>query len=362
MPIRCVGTAELRVLAALVTWRRCFDPICAHLHGSGCLTQLYSAASCILLLQASAPAHQAPERQLLLFVCSSEECCTERHAFSAFRLQRRQVQCATSCPQQSATSCAAPPANAAQPAAGPVIASAAPASASDGNDAATQQSAPAPAFSAPAASGNSDALDFGDLLSALDGMSATADAQAAQQARTKHRSGDGRQESAAADNALRVAEQAVTSQVVQLQSQLPEFWIDAESEPHPEQRSASDMSDGEATHIQQLLQEYAQAEQAREGASASSVGSTAGGESYESSDAFDKFHKRLALQPAQCVRCAAGDVLRATLLSGMPVFHDAQLTCQSCHFRCPKHVCSAAALTWDFESLQLDRVSVFGKV
>jgi hypothetical protein len=255
------------------------------------------------------------ERQLLVFVCTTAACCTRAHAFSALRVQLRtdsqapvtaeavatsgeRSACASGARggQQDTGASSAAPHSTEGASSAQLAASCVPRAAAAPAPAAAQ---PQPAFAAPQAEA-AGALDFTDLMGELDSMAAATQA-APKLEPSKPVRPAARVEPDAADALVGPSE---AGHIVELPSQLPEFWIDAESEPAGPPPRAEPGGDAELEHIEQLLAEYTQEEEQRgQDSPASASAASTGGEAYERDNAYSKFQRRPGRRPEQCVRC-----------------------------------------------------------
>jgi hypothetical protein len=205
------------------------------------------------------------KRTLMIFLCTSAECCTSDHAFTTLRCQVLEP----AAPQHSSESEDVPQNLWASVSWKPV----------DHERGST-----------PTAVKNT-ALDLSELMDDLNELGRAIDTNESMKRSCVP-------ERVPCSDAEPVRKQG--AEVIELGPVLPEFWIEARTEAAAQLARAHD-----AEHIERLLAEYE-----------ASVGDTnelvderrplaGGGEAYEETDAHTKFHERLALQPTQCARCEA---------------------------------------------------------
>lgn len=246
-------------------------------------------------MQASAPAHAAPARQLLIFLCPQPACCCSEHAFSALRVQL---------PPDAAEGAGSLPEAARSPEELPSSTTQgfhqpAPQQGADelGKGASAADAAGVPdhavATAAPVDTASS-ALDFSDVMGELNALADKIQASPAQPISSR---------SCKAPVGSPAATTISDSHTVQLPQQLPAFWIDARAEPAAPARQEDD------DHVRQLLERYAESEEAAQAAGddlQTPRAGRGGGEAYERDPAHERFRRRVSRMPGQCVRCAPG--------------------------------------------------------
>lgn len=202
----------------------------------------------------------APERILLVFVCTSEACSGSPHAFVAIRCQKAPA-AEHHEPQQQA----------------------------DGGHARWGTVTWGATGAASAQPAQDAVLDFGDLLADMDKLALRSAPVAQPAAAAPQPPAElGGPPSAPAQDSIICENSAVV---------LPEFWIGFRRVDAAQAAGRS-----EEAHVRQLLQEY---QLSAASTADSSCATAAAGEHYEKTDPHTKFLEKLARHPHQCVRYGA---------------------------------------------------------